>query len=614
MIDSAGPATRVAGPVVLQAHGAFSIIAPMPAAVGDASLHSRLAGLPEPTCFVPPIDARSTRRFGLVLLLTPLVLALLWPFLTLAWVNHYDDGQVAFVAGLYSRKHVAATRAAERAAATNRPRLVVIGGSGSLSGIDAELIELKLGIPTVNMAAHAGLSPEYLLYRARQEIRPGDVVLLSPEHELWDYPADRLTDLAWGYATSYDTAFFAEMPRGRALRMMYSVPLQDYYGAVRGWRKRLAGNHHRTRPNYDCGSLSPNGDLRMQLPRSPFPPPTHFPFPDVRAARSVPFFRGFLAWAKSNDVRVLLTWPNMCRPEPMPISPADEPPAELMAMLAELNVTVLDTPTQTLYPPQWFRDTVYHPDAGCRRVRTEALARRLRPHLGLPEAPPEPTGLFLVAGAPHLPDADSAFAADAGVQTKYLSAEPIDHPDAITPEQLQQYDARGLPVYCNDPEVAALLEARGWRTADAHRTTATLADWAKRYDRHLFLIAGTGGAGVPPDGWPSEVAAALAARLPFAAVVGTGPWSSVKRVSRQRVESELRSLVRAAVPQLSLEGRASPDGRGVVVVNRAERAVGLGLAVVVVDVEMGIVVDAATFPPDGTPLVTRRLLRLTRAL
>ena len=578
----------------------------MPAAPGTVPLHSHLAGLPEPTCFVPPIDARSSQRFGVIFLLTALVLALVWPVFSLLWLNHYDDAQVGLIGGLYSRKHVAA----ERAAAKGEPRLFVVGGSGSLAGIDAELIELKLGIPTVNLAAHAGLGTEYLLYRARQEVKPGDVVLLSPEYQLWLYPPEELTDLGWQYAVTYDKGFFLDLPRGRVLQMMYSVPLGEYYAAGRGWRKRVAGKHHRTRPVYDAGSLSPNGDLRMPLPRENFPRPTHFPFPDVASdSGSVRHFRAFAGWAKANNVRVYFTWPNMARPEPPPAPPGDAPPAAMLAQLRDWGFTTLDAPTDNTYPAEWFTDTSYHPDAGCRRVRTEAIIRNLRPHFGMAEKASAATGIYLVGAGAHVPAIENAFLNMPGVQVKYLSAQPVKHPDAITPAELAQLHGGDFPVYADDPELVTSIERQGWRGSDWLVTPIRFADWTRIYDHHLFLVAGPWGAAVPSDLPPPADARSL-----FAAVFGTGRWASVRRVDPSRIETDLRSLVRADVPQLLLESRALPDGRSAVLVNRAERAAGAGVAVAVIDVEMGIVVAAATFPADGSPVVTRRLRRLTRAL
>ena len=345
---------------------------------------SDAAGLADAAFFVPPVRARSTRRFGLAWLLTPVVLAALLPVFTFAFANRYDSGEAAFVDGLYQRKAIAMRRAAERADSAGKSRLVVVGGSGALLGVDAELIELKLGIPCVNLATHAGLGGEYLLDRARRELRPGDVVLLCPEYQLWGNPeAGTFTDLEWAYVASYDKGFLLSLDRSRLLRMLYSVPLGDYAAAARGWGRRLRGKRPRANAEYNLASLGPGGDLRATLKRLPFGLNPGYPFPDVDSAACVAHFRRFAAWARGQGVRVLFTWPNTVRPD-VPVPPgADVPPAKLTALLDEMGFIVLDAPSETVYPRAWFTDTAYHSDAGCRRLRTERLVRRSA------EQPPE---------------------------------------------------------------------------------------------------------------------------------------------------------------------------------------------------------------------------------
>src|SRR5215204_6344723 len=102
---------------------------------------------------VAPIEAISTARFGVVLLLTAAAWTLALPLFTLGFVNNFRSYEVNFIHGLYERKHVAA----ERAAAAGPGRLLIVGGSGALFGVDAEVLGAKLGIPAVNFGTHAGL-------------------------------------------------------------------------------------------------------------------------------------------------------------------------------------------------------------------------------------------------------------------------------------------------------------------------------------------------------------------------------------------------------------------------------------------------------------------------
>src|SRR6185503_4810607 len=64
----------------------------------------------------------------------------------------------------------------ERAASLDGPKLLLVGGSATLFGMHAELIERGLNYPTVNLGTHAGLGSAYMLYLAKKAAKPGDTV------------------------------------------------------------------------------------------------------------------------------------------------------------------------------------------------------------------------------------------------------------------------------------------------------------------------------------------------------------------------------------------------------------------------------------------------------
>ena len=70
--------------------------------------------------------------------------------------------------------------------AAERPghRLLVVGGSSALFGINAQLIEKETGHPTVNMGTLLGLNLDYRFYLIKKIARPGDTILLACEYEL----------------------------------------------------------------------------------------------------------------------------------------------------------------------------------------------------------------------------------------------------------------------------------------------------------------------------------------------------------------------------------------------------------------------------------------------
>src|SRR4051794_13299074 len=78
-------------------------------------------------------------------------------------------------------------RKAEIAGQVARPALFLVGGSATLFGDNAVVIERETGVPTVNLGTHAALGPAYILYLVRRIVRPGDIVLLTMEYEVLDW-------------------------------------------------------------------------------------------------------------------------------------------------------------------------------------------------------------------------------------------------------------------------------------------------------------------------------------------------------------------------------------------------------------------------------------------
>lgn len=79
---------------------------------------------------------------------------------------------------------------------TPGPRIILAGGSNVSFGIDAELMQRTLGVPVINDGLHAGLGVaplrELLGY-----LRPGDVVIISLEYQLFSNRAVMEGDLAF---------------------------------------------------------------------------------------------------------------------------------------------------------------------------------------------------------------------------------------------------------------------------------------------------------------------------------------------------------------------------------------------------------------------------------
>ena len=69
----------------------------------------------------------------------------------------------------------------DRLHSIDEPKLVVVGGSSVVFGVDSAMIEKYVDMPVVNFGLYAALGTKLMLDLSRSAIGKGDVVVLSPE-------------------------------------------------------------------------------------------------------------------------------------------------------------------------------------------------------------------------------------------------------------------------------------------------------------------------------------------------------------------------------------------------------------------------------------------------
>ncbi|MGD0461495.1 MAG: hypothetical protein ABSB74_03300 [Tepidisphaeraceae bacterium] len=540
-----------------------------------------------------PIQAKSVPSFGLVWLLTVVGASLMFPVISVLFVNYYKSEDPAWIDLLYRQKHVALQRRA-----SEPRRLVIVGGSGALFGIDAELIEKKLHIPTVNFATHAGLGLRYLLDRAERELRSGDIVLLAAEYETWPDAYRDSEGPAFDYIWTYDKPYLASMNRIEAAKMISAVPWSQWPRSTAGWIDRIHGDyfHFRELSFYSVATLDSSGDIHVTAPSAKSQPPS-FPFPGDPTLPAMQSIRQFGSFARSKGIQLLWTWPNIARPATL-----SQPPGFLIDRLQSSGFVILDQPADNAFPPDWFMDTPYHPNPCCRRVRTEELIRRLRPVLGLPPAPQKVTGLFLLAGTDHRRTDGNTFADHPGVVFRYLSPEP--GLDAISPEAAAQLVRGGTPVYTDSEEARKLLASADLTLQLQSRQSLSIPEWFAQYPSCVFCVAAPPNHSLDPiwkSAIPNTIYRQLATGAASAAMFSAGAAPILGgEINQQRLQSNAIPCVVSihTVPQAQI-----------VVDDREFVSSPAGVCVVAIDPEMGIVVGSAIFA-GGANLETWRLYRV----
>lgn len=122
----------------------------------------------------PPADSRGPGRFALRFATFVLSIGLLGGSLAALPAS---PREVAYLTAWLDKK--------SRLVATERPKVILVGGSNVAFGLSGEQISNRIDRPVVNLGLHVGLGLAPVLREVRETLGPGDVVVVSPEYEFF---------------------------------------------------------------------------------------------------------------------------------------------------------------------------------------------------------------------------------------------------------------------------------------------------------------------------------------------------------------------------------------------------------------------------------------------
>lgn len=280
------------------------------------------------------------------------------------WYNNAGAAGIDWTNELYVRKDVALAEAVS-------PRVLFVGGSGCLFTIDAELIGARLGKPAVNLCSQASIALEYFLAHARRHARPGDTVIIVPEHRVLFRKEPQISEDKWKYFTTWDRRHYFEHGLIGGLRTLYRIPFRDLASAKQG-----VGPHEKRNTVYPAYRLGPAGDMRLRMSITPTRLKNLedlFVLPSPAADTLV---REMVSWANGRGVHVYAV------PEATSLAPEDYPLTnQLFALMktwwSDRGVKLLVPYEDGRLPPDLFLDTAQHGGAGLQYVWSNHVADAL---------------------------------------------------------------------------------------------------------------------------------------------------------------------------------------------------------------------------------------------
>lgn len=260
------------------------------------------------------------------------------------------------------------------------PRIILLGGSGSFFSVRAKSLEKILKVSVVNNALHAGLGIDYLLYKWRQVLRPGDTAVLFFEYAFY-FSLEREWTQS-DYYLPFDLKYFSLQSFNNQLSMLGKLTPKEYglrvfdsiFTSAIDARKRL--------PEIDThGDLIANKvEMKKQFHQDLLD--KYLPMKNMALMqKNALVIADFVKWCRNNGIMVIAGYPAFLDFPEYHSSVEEEFFQSLGDYYKSLGVPVLGDPADFMFSKEMFFDSHYHMhDAGAEKM-TDLVARRLEPIL-----------------------------------------------------------------------------------------------------------------------------------------------------------------------------------------------------------------------------------------
>lgn len=326
-----------------------------------------------------------SKKYILVFLFAFLICNLLFALLVFFQTGITTDKQTDIRHWVYSTK-------SELVKSISQEKLLVISGSNSAFGISCDIIASSIKVPCINGGTTATLGIDYILYNARSWAKKGDAILLPLEYVHYSHSGIPNQELI-RYTFAYDLNYFKQANPIKKIRMLYGLPfgyIIDNY-IFKSFDKEYQNSQKVEKEIiYKVyGELNKYGDVTDNTEANMTPKMLK----KVEALKPLKFKNkefgnpgtesiiSFIKWCKSNNIKVMATWPNTIWFEAYNGKEQQEYLQKIEKLYNKLQVPVIGKPFDFMYDKSLFYDSAYHLNARGVRQRTQQLIGMLEPYL-----------------------------------------------------------------------------------------------------------------------------------------------------------------------------------------------------------------------------------------
>lgn len=272
-------------------------------------------------------------------------------------------------------------------------KLVIVAGSSTHFGVNAEKISKELKIPTINFGTFGGLEPEYFFYKVKNVLKPGDTVIVALEYVFYTYRPKRYGPVYVDHFIARDPAFFFSLPYRDQLEIIASISLKRLVKPILTLLRKNSNS-----PICKSVYYTPYGDTQntnrvcmTDVERAS--KEKGVPDPGLSNPSAVSNIwddlRNFSLWCKKNNINVIATAPNHMYFEQIDNEKTQANLQIIKDHYATLGIPFIGDPFKAMLDEAYYFDTIYHPNELGKELYTQQLIEAIKNETQLINYQPE---------------------------------------------------------------------------------------------------------------------------------------------------------------------------------------------------------------------------------
>lgn len=259
------------------------------------------------------------------------------------------------------------------------PRIIFVGGSMLAFGLDSEKLQKELGYSIVNFGTHAAYGLRFMLDIIKQGLQPGDIIIIIPEYELFFMGVDGHETMA-ELILAYPEALKYMKTIGQIQNIIEVFPrIMEIKEEVLYSKPKPHGVYSRGGFNIFGDVISHLGKQNHQIDVDKSNPFYADPAISPSVEKAVFLLNDFIDIARQKGVGVYFMYPALLDQMFFYFEDSIIPLSQKLEK--EIHAPIISKPHESVFPIEFFFDTVYHLNMQGREKFTQLVLEKISKHI-----------------------------------------------------------------------------------------------------------------------------------------------------------------------------------------------------------------------------------------